>query len=59
MLDRENLSLKLTIDHEYGGVKSGLTLKSINTCYLGMGLKDEKGNWEGHLVEFNLKTFKL
>ena len=55
----ENLSLKLTIDHEFGGVKSGLTIKSRDTCYLGMGSKDDKGNWEGHLIEFNLKTLKL
>ena len=59
MIDRENLSLKLTINHKYGSVKSGLAIISQDTCYLGMGFKDEKGKWKGHLVELNLKTLKL
>ena len=38
VLDEVDLSLKLTINHKYGSVSSGLNIKERNICYLGMGV---------------------
>ena len=59
VLDEVDLSLKLTIQHKYGGVYSGLNMKEREICYLGMGGIDDKGEWYGYLVELNTKTLEL
>ena len=59
VLDEVNLSLKLTIQHKYGGVRSGLNIKEREICYIGMGDQNDGGEWYGYLVELNTKSLEL
>ena len=59
VLNEVNLSLKLTIEHKYTQLWSGLNMKERQICYLGMGDMYDKGEWYGYLVELNTKTLEL